>query len=86
MIFFLTPDIASKNTLPMPHDDRVQSSTQPCVALRGMLSQLLVWQPSVAKASNRDPKALFPPLLRKPVSPLRSSSSPQAPSRRRRGN
>lgn len=33
MIFFLTPDIASKNTLPMPRDDRLQSSTRPRVLL-----------------------------------------------------
>lgn len=31
--FFLTPDIASKNTLPMPRDDRLQSSTPPRVLL-----------------------------------------------------
>lgn len=33
MTFFLTPDIASKNTLPMPRDDRLQSSSPPRVLL-----------------------------------------------------
>lgn len=42
MTFFLTPDIASKNTLPMPRDDRLQSSVSAAFCcLRKMRSQLL---------------------------------------------
>lgn len=35
MTFFLTPDIASKNTLLMPRDDRLQSLSPPRVWLGG---------------------------------------------------
>lgn len=85
MTFFLTPDIASKNTLLMPRNDRLQSSP-PRVSLRKMDAELLRWQLLIVTATNRDPRALFPPLLQKPASALQNFASRQALFQHRRGN